>query len=98
MRLWVADEHHYGLIPAVRKCWTLRGLRSSAPYQTQYEWGYPHSALEVDGDNAAEFWCLPEGSLTMSRLFLERLAAWDPDVVSLRAKPARDLRVRITHL
>jgi hypothetical protein len=27
VRLWVADEHRYGLIPVVRKCWTLRGLR-----------------------------------------------------------------------
>jgi transposase len=79
VRLWVADEHRYGLIPVVRKCWTLRGLRPSAPYQTKYEWGYLYSALEVDGDNAAEFWCLPEVSLAMSRLFLEQLAARDPE-------------------
>ncbi|HOW65769.1 MAG TPA: IS630 family transposase [Candidatus Paceibacterota bacterium] len=79
VRLWVADEHRYGLIPVVRKCWTLRGLRPTAPYQTKYEWGYLYSALEVDGDNAAEFWCLPEVSLAMSRLFLERLAARDPE-------------------
>ena len=78
VRLWVADEHRYGLIPVVRKCWTLRGLRPTAPYQTKYEWGYLYSALEVDGDNDAEFLCLPEVSLAMSRLFLERLAARDP--------------------
>ena len=48
------------------------------PYQTKYEWGYLYSALEVDGENAAEFLCLPEVSLGMSRLFLERLAALDP--------------------
>jgi transposase len=78
VRIWVADEHRYGLISVVRKCWTLRGLRPTAPYQTRYEWGYLYSALEVDGDNAAEFLCLPEVSLEMSRLFLERLAARDP--------------------
>ena len=78
VRLWVADEHRYGLIPVVRKCWTLRGLRPCVPYQTRYEWGYLYSALEVDGENAAEFLCLPEVSLTMSRIFLERLAARDP--------------------
>ena len=49
VRLWVADEHRYGLIPVVRKCWTLPGERPTAPYQTVYEWGYLHSALEVDG-------------------------------------------------
>ncbi len=78
VRLWVADEHRYGLIPVVRKCWTLRGLRPTAPYQTKYEWGYLYSALEVDGANACEFLCLPEVSLTMSRLFLQRLVDRDP--------------------
>jgi transposase len=78
VRIWVADEHRYGLIPVVRKCWTLRGLRPTAPYQTKYEWGYLYTALEVDGENAAQFLCLPEVSLEMSRLFLERLAARDP--------------------
>ena len=78
VRIWVADEHRYGLIPVVRRCWTLRGLRPKVPYQTKYEWGYLHSALEVDGDHAAEFLCLPSVSLAMSRLFLEQLVARDP--------------------
>ncbi len=78
VRVWVADEHRYGLIPVVRRCWTLRGLRPTAPYQTKYEWGYLYSALEVDGDNAAEFACLPGVSLALNHLFLERLAARDP--------------------
>jgi hypothetical protein len=78
VRLWVADEHRYGLMPVVRKCWALRGRRPRAPYQTKYQWGYLYWALEVDGANAAEFLCLPEVSLAMSRLFLERLAACDP--------------------
>jgi transposase len=78
VRIWVADEHRYGLIPVVRKCWTLRGERPTVPYQTKYEWGYLHSALEVDGHNAAQFLCLPEVSLGMSRMFLEQLAASDP--------------------
>jgi transposase len=79
VRIWVADEHRYGLIPVVRKCWTLKGLRPTAPYQTRYEWGYLYSALEVDGENAAEFACLPGVSLELSRLFLERVAARDPE-------------------
>jgi transposase len=78
VRIWVVDEHRYGLIPVVRKCWTLRGLRPTAPYQTRYEWEYLYSALEVDGENRAQFLCLPEVSLAMSRLFLEHLAESDP--------------------
>jgi hypothetical protein len=34
VRIWVADEHRYGLIPVVRKCWTLPGERPTAPYHT----------------------------------------------------------------
>jgi transposase len=79
VRIWVADEHRYGLIPVVRKCWTLRGLRPTAPYQTKYEWGYLYTALEVDGENAAEFLCLPSVSLELSCLFLARLVARDPE-------------------
>lgn len=78
VRIWVIDEHRYGLIPVVRKCWTLRGVRPVAPYQTKYQWGYLYSALEVDGANAAEFLCLPSVGLDLSRLFLERIAASDP--------------------
>lgn len=78
VRVWVADEHRYGLIPVVRRCWTVRGVRPTVPYQTKYEWSYLYSALEVDGENAAEFACLPGVSLELSRLFLERLAARDP--------------------
>jgi transposase len=78
VRIWVTDEHRYGLIPVVRKCWTLRGERPTTPYQTKYEWGYLYSALEVDGEHAAEFQCLPGVSLEMSRLFLEQIAARDP--------------------
>lgn len=79
VRLWVADEHRYGLIPVVRKCWTLRGMRPTVPYRTKYEWSYLYSALEVDGENAAEFLCLPGVSLEMSSLFLTHLAASDPE-------------------
>jgi transposase len=78
VRIWVADEHRYGLIPVVRKCWTLRGERPTVPYQTKYEWGYLYSALEVDGENAAHFLCLPGVSLALSGIFLEQLAASDP--------------------
>ena len=78
VRIWVVDEHRYGLIPVVRKCWTLRGERPTAPYQTKYEWGYLYSALEVDGKNAAQFLCLPRVDLEMSWLFLAHLAASDP--------------------
>jgi transposase len=79
VRLGVADEPRYGLIPVVRKGWTLRGVRPTMPDRTKHEWGYLYSALEMDGKNAAEFWCLPGVSLAMSDLLLRPLAASDPD-------------------
>jgi hypothetical protein len=78
VRLWVADAHRYGLIPVVRKCWTLRGVRPTVPYRTKYEWAYLYSALEVDGQNTAEFLGLPEVSRERSGLFLDHLAASAP--------------------
>ena len=54
------------------------GCRPTAPYQTKYEWGYLHSALEVDGKNEG-FFCLPGVGLGLSGLFLKHLAASDPE-------------------
>jgi len=78
VRLWVADEHRYGLISLLRRVWSLRGLKPTAPYQTKYQWGYLYSALEVAGEGQAEALLLPTVSLACSQLFLEQIAASDP--------------------
>ena len=36
--IWVEDEHRYGLISNIRRCWTLAGHRVTVPYQTKYQW------------------------------------------------------------
>jgi len=78
VRLWVADEHRYGLISVLRRVWSLRGYKPTAPYQTKYQWGYLYSALEIDGEGRAEALFLPTVSLECSQLFLEQIAASDP--------------------
>jgi len=78
VRVWVADEHRYGLISVLRRCWGLRGVRVSAPYQTKYEWGYLHSALEVDGEHAAQALFSSSVNLETSGKFLEQIAQSDP--------------------
>lgn len=78
VRLWVADEHRYGLISILRRVWSLRGYKPTAPYQTKYQWGYLYSALEVGGAGQAEALLLPTVSLECSQLFLEQIAASDP--------------------
>lgn len=37
----MADEHRFGLISVVRRCWSLRGVRPYAPYHTKYHWRLP---------------------------------------------------------
>jgi transposase len=77
VRVWVADEHRYGLISVLRRCWGLRGVRVTAPYQTKYQWGYLHSALEVDGAHAAQALFSNSVNLETSGKFLEQIAQSD---------------------
>ena len=78
VRVWVADEHRFGLISVLRRCWGLRGVRVTAPYQTKYDWGYLHSALEVDGQHAAQALFSSSVNLETSGKFLEQIAQSDP--------------------
>ena len=78
VRVWVADEHRYGLISVMRRCWGLRGVRVTAPYQTKYVWGYLHSALEVDGEHHAQALFSSSVNLETSGRFLEQIAQSDP--------------------
>jgi len=78
VRVWVADEHRFGLLPVIRRCWSLRGVRVHAPYATRYDWGYVYEALEVDGANAVEALFVPAVDKEVSALFLAQIAASDP--------------------
>ncbi len=80
--IWIEDEHRYGLISSVRRCWTLRGHRPTAPVQMKYQWGYVYGAAEVSrGD--AQFLYLPTVSLQCSCLFLEQLVATSPQAIHI---------------
>ena len=47
VKVWFADESRYGLLPVIRKVWTLKGLRPHSPWQTKYNWSYCYGALDV---------------------------------------------------
>ena len=78
VRLWVLDEHRYGLLPVLRRVWGRRGVRVHAPYATRYQWGYLHEALEVDGENKAELRFTPAIDQDIHAIFLRQIAASDP--------------------
>lgn len=77
-RLWVVDEHRYGLISTLRRCWTLCGIRPSAPYQTKYKWGYVYGGLEVM-EGRSEFLYTPTVNLHLSGEFLRQISKSEPD-------------------
>lgn len=78
VRLWVLDEHRYGLLPVIRRVWARRGVRVHAPYATQYKWGYLHEALEVDGENRVELLFTPAIDRDIHAIFLRQIADSDP--------------------
>jgi len=78
VRIWVADEHRYGLISVLRRVWSWYGVKPTAPYHTKYEWGYLYSALEVDGENASEAMFMSGVCLESSLAFLNQIKTRDP--------------------
>lgn len=77
LRLWVLDEHRYGLLPVLRRCWSLKGVRVHVPYATRYLWGYLHEALEVDGANKIELLFTPAIDQDIHATFLRQIADTD---------------------
>lgn len=82
VHVWVEDEHRYGLISVIRRCWTLKGYRPTASYQTKYQWGYVYAAADIVSDRA-EFLYTPSVSLEWSQEFLEQLVATDPETIHI---------------
>ncbi|RRJ95661.1 IS630 family transposase [Opitutaceae bacterium TAV4] len=78
VRIWVLDEHRYGLLPVIRRVWARPGTRVTAPYQTRYKWGYLHEALEVDGAHACELLFTPSVDRDIHAIFLQQIAQSDP--------------------
>jgi transposase len=81
VRLWVLDEHRYGLLPVIRRVWARRGVRVHAPYATRYQWGYLHEALEVDGAHDTQLLFTPAIDRAIHALFLQQIADSDPDAL-----------------
>ena len=83
VRLWVLDEHRYGLLPVIRRVWGRSGVRVLAPYLTRYKWGYLHEALEVDGAHACELLLTPAIDQDIHAIFLKQIADSDPKALHI---------------
>ena len=80
--VWVQDEHRYGLISTIRRCWTLRGHRVKVPFQMKYQWGYVYGAFEIHTAKAVLMY-LPTVSLECTQLFLEQIVATDEQAIHI---------------
>jgi hypothetical protein len=69
----------YGLLPVSRRVWSLRGVRPVCPVNPRYEWAYVYGAAEVGGQARVEFFYSPSVTLEWSQLFLQQLAAREPE-------------------
>lgn len=96
MRLWVLDEHRYGLLPVIRRVWGLRGVRVHAPYATRYQWGCLHEAMEVDGANRLELLFTPCLDQDVHTLFLQQLGATEPAALHVVIQDQGDSTCRQT--
>jgi transposase len=86
VKVWFADESRYGLLPVIRRVWTLRGLRPHVDWKTQYQWSYCYGALDiVDGETV--FLQTPSVNMDWTKCFLgeilkaypghEHVVVWD---------------------
>jgi transposase len=81
VRIWVLDEHRYGLLPVIRRVWARKGVRVHAPYKTTYQWGYLHEALEVDGQHKVELLFTSVVNQDAHAVFLKQIAESDPQAL-----------------
>ena len=78
VKIWFADESRYGLLPNLRRVWTLKGLRPHKLWQSKYEWSYCYGAIDpVEGKTV--FVQTPSVSMEWTRAFLEQIKTQYPD-------------------
>ena len=80
VKVWVMDEARFGLHTDLRRVWVPKGACPVVERQTQYEWDYLYGSLEVT-QGQAHFAHLPTVNLGCDALYLEDLAASDPEAV-----------------
>jgi len=92
-KVWVMDEARFGLHTMLRKLWSLRGVRPVIACQTKYEWDYLYGALEVTRGEA-HFCQMGTVSLECDRLYLENLAASDPQAIHILIRDQAGFHLR----
>lgn len=82
VHVWVEDEHRYGLMKVIRRCWTLKGYRPKVLHNDKYEWGYAYGAADIV-TSRTEFIYAPTVSLEWSKEFLKQIVSTDPAAIHI---------------
>ena len=78
VKVWFADESRYGLLPNLRRVWSIKGQRPYKSWQSKYQWSYCYGAIDaVDGD--AVFIQTPSVNLDWTEAFLVELLKTYPN-------------------
>lgn len=93
VKVWFMDEARFGLHTALRRVWTLRGLRPVVTRQIKYEWDYLYGALSVTGGEA-HFAHLPGVSLQWDQCYLQSLAASDREAIHVLIRDQAGFHLR----
>lgn len=93
VKIWFMDEARFGLHTALRRVWTLRGLRPVVTRQIKYEWEYLYGALSVTGGET-HFAHLPGVGLEWDQCYLENLAASDPQAIHVLIRDQAGFHLR----
>ena len=72
VKVWIADESRYGLLPNLRRVWTLKGKRPLKKWQSRFEWSYCYGALDVV-EGKTVFLQTPTVSLDWTEAFLKQI-------------------------
>jgi len=78
----MGDEHRYGLMKVIRRCWTLKGHRPNVSHNDRYEWSYIYGAVDIV-TGKTEFIYSPTVSLEWSKEFLKQLLSTDPEAIHI---------------
>lgn len=92
-KVWVMDEARFGLHTMLRKIWSLRGVRPVVNCQIKYEWDYLYGALEVTRGEA-HFCQIGGANLEWDRLYLQDLAATDPQAIHILIRDQAGFHLR----
>lgn len=73
VEVWTMDEHRIGLKPLLRRVWTKRGQRRTAPVRHRYQWMYVYGFV-CPHSGQTDWWLLPTVRTDVFSLVLAAVA------------------------